>query len=55
MKLLSGVDAGFHEDELDFGLVGCRELMPDVRELLEMPTDEIDTLAVAASNAASAP
>lgn len=35
-------------DQLDFGLVACRELVPDLWDLLDMIIDEIDVLAEAA-------
>ena len=33
-----------YEDKLDIGLVACRELVPDLWDLLELVTDEIDLL-----------
>jgi NRPS condensation-like uncharacterized protein len=34
-----------YEDNLDFGLVGCRELMPDIWDLLDEICDELDLLS----------
>jgi len=31
-------------DRLDFGLIACRELVPDLWDLLDTHFDEIDTL-----------
>ncbi len=36
-------------DVLDFGLVACRELLPDVEDLADLLLDEIDILAEAAT------
>ena len=33
-----------YEDKLDFGLVGCRELVPDIWDILDMIVDELDEL-----------
>ncbi len=33
-----------YEDKLDIGIVACRELVPDLWDLLELVTDEIDLL-----------
>jgi diacylglycerol O-acyltransferase / wax synthase len=42
-------------DRLDWGLVSCAELLPDVDVLLGDILDEIDTLAAAAEVAATTP
>jgi hypothetical protein len=42
-------------DSLDFGLVACRELVPDVDDLAQMLVDEIDSLAEAAGVAEGPP
>lgn len=33
-----------YEDRLDFGLVGCRELVPDLWDLMDMVVEELDML-----------
>ena len=38
-------------DSLDFGLVTCRELVPDLGNLLDAIVDDLDELAKAASAA----
>ena len=44
-------------DELDFGLISCRELVPDLWDLVDLHIDEIDVLIDAAGvdRAASPP
>ena len=38
-------------DSLDFGLVACRELVPDLGDLVDAIVDDLDELAKAASAA----
>jgi hypothetical protein len=42
-------------DRLDWGLVACAELVPDVNDLLDDIIADIDTLAAAAAAASSKP
>jgi len=39
-----------YQDELDFGLVGDRELVPDIWDLMTLITDEIDALMEATAS-----
>lgn len=41
-------------DHLDFGLVACRELVPDLWDLVDLCVDELDVLATAAGVAGTA-
>lgn len=47
MKQLSGLDASFR-DNMDVGLVGCAELLPDLHRLGDAIVDDLDLLAKAA-------
>ena len=38
-----------YEDKLDFGLVGCRQLVPDIEDLADLLTDELAALLEAIS------
>ena len=44
-----------YEDRLDFGLVACRELVPDVDDLMDLIVDELAELLTLAGPAADAP
>jgi hypothetical protein len=39
-----------YRDVLDFGVVGCRELVPDLPVLLDAIVDDIDSLAAATAS-----
>jgi WS/DGAT/MGAT family acyltransferase len=41
-------------DQLHFGLVGCRELVPDIEELADLCVDELDRLRAQAATVAAA-
>lgn len=53
MKQLTGLDAlkvtvQSYLDTLDFGLVSCRELVPDLWDMVDAMVDDVATLAKAA-------